>query len=107
MSNTNLDLVFSSLSDPTRRDMLKKIALKDFNVGELASLYNMSLNAVSKHLKVLEKASLITKRRQGKFYYIQLSPHPFKNASDYLNFYKQFWEGKLDSLGRYLEGKEE
>ena len=98
-----LSSVFLSLSNETRRDMLKKIAKKTYSVVELANLYNISLNAVSKHLKILERASLITKQRLGKFNYIQLSPKPVVDAIDYLYFYKQFWDDKLDALGRYLE----
>ena len=61
-----LDLIFSSLSDSTRRDIIKKVAFKDYHIGELADLYDISLNAVSKHIKILERASLISRRRHGK-----------------------------------------
>ena len=105
--NSYLNSVFSSLADPTRRDILRKVAQSELSVGEIADFYNdLTFAAVSKHLKVLEKASLIIKRKQGKYHYIQLSPKPFKDAMDYLNFYKQFWEDKLDALGHYLEKEE-
>lgn len=108
MSNYDfkLDSVFLSLSDVTRRDIIKRIAFKEYNIGELAQHYNMSLNAVSKHIKILERASLIIRKRKGRFQYIQLAPRPFKNAMQYLEFYKNFWEDKLDSLGKYLEKEE-
>lgn len=106
MYQENLDLIFSCLSDPTRRDILRKIAVKEWNVGELAQLYDKKFNTISKHLKVLENASLIMKRKQGKYHYVQLLPYAFKDAIDYLTFYKQFWEEKLDFLQTYLEKDE-
>ena len=99
----NLDLVFSSLSDPTRRDILQRVSKKELSVGELAKPYNLSLAAISKHLIVLEKAQLIVKHRQGKQQIIKISPTAFKNASEYLEFYRKTWEARLDSLEEYLE----
>ncbi len=102
----NLDYVFFSLTDPTRRDILERIAKKSLSIGELAENYNLTFQAVSKHINVLEKASLIVKHKKGKFNYVQLSPEPFKDAIDYLSFYRNFWEEKLDLLGEYLEKDE-
>jgi DNA-binding transcriptional ArsR family regulator len=82
------------------------VAYNELSVGELAQLYDMTFAAVSKHLKVLEKASLIVKRRKGKQIFIRLFPKAFKEASDYLVYYEKFWEDKLDSLERYLTKKE-
>ena len=90
------------MSDPTRRDILKRVANQELSVGEIAQLYDLTFAAVSKHLKVLEEASLITKHRQGKNVLVQLFPYAFKEASDYLNYYQRFWEEKLDSLEEYL-----
>ncbi len=104
--NSNLNLVFSSLSNSTRRDILRRVSMNELSIGELAQVYDMSFEAVSKHVRVLEKASLVSKRRRGKYYFIHLSPKPFKDAMDYLTFYKQFWDDKLDALGRYLEKEE-
>lgn len=106
MNQESLDLIFSCLSDPTRRDILRKVATKEWNVGELALLYDKKFNTISKHLKVLENSSLIMKRKQGKYHYVQLVPYAFKDAIDYLAFYKQFWEEKLDSLRLYLDKEE-
>ena len=100
---SKLDFIFFSLSDSTRRDIIKRVAEREYNIGELANLYDMSLNAVSKHIKILERASWISKKRKGKYSYVYLSPKPFKSMADYLNFYKQFWEEKLDLLDKYLQ----
>ena len=99
----NLDHIFNSLSDPTRRDMLKRIAKKELSVGELAESYDLSFAAVSKHLMVLEKAQLITKRREGKQQFVVLSPPAFKNAAYYLEQYKKTWDERLDRLEELLK----
>ena len=101
--NSNLNFIFFSLADPTRLDILRKVSVNELSIGELAEYYDISFQAVSRHIKVLEKASLIVKHRKGKYNYIQLAPKPFRDAMDYLSFYKMFWEEKLDLLGKYLE----
>lgn len=97
-----LDSVFGSLADPVRRDILSRVARCELSVGEIAQPYDMSLAAVSKHLKVLEKARLIIKRRQGKEHLVKLSPRALSEASDFLETYRQLWEVRLDSLEEYL-----
>jgi DNA-binding transcriptional ArsR family regulator len=99
----SLDNTFSALSDPTRRDMLKRLASAELSVGEVAKFYNLTFAAVSKHLKVLERAKLVIKRRKGKQQMVSLSPRALADASDYLEWYKNFWEKRLDSLEAYLE----
>ena len=81
---------------------MKRVANKALSVGEIAQQYDLTFAAVSKHLKVLEEAALITKHRQGKKILVQLLPYAFKEASDYINYYQSFWEEKLDSLEKYL-----
>lgn len=98
-----LDSIFGSLADPTRRDILRRVASQEMSVGEVAKPYDLTLAAVSKHLKVLEKARLIIKRKQGKEHIVGLAPAAFKDAAEYLEFYKVFWENNLDSLANYLE----
>lgn len=98
----HLDSIFGSLADPTRRDILKRVALEELSVGDIAKYYDMTFAAISKHLKVLEKAKLILKRRQGREQYIQLSPAALEEASEYLVKYKEMWESRLDSLENYL-----
>ncbi len=98
----NLNDAFGSLADPTRRDILKRVAHHELSVSEIAHSYDMSIAAISKHLMILEKAKLVKKRRAGKQQLITLSPIAFKNTAAYLDNYKKFWEGQLDSLERYL-----
>jgi DNA-binding transcriptional ArsR family regulator len=104
--NLSLNYVFNSLSDPIRRDILKRVAKNELSIGEIAKPYDLTFAAISKHLKVLEKATLITKHRRGKRFMVRLLPKTVREASNYLNYYKQFWEDKLDSLEEYLTKKE-
>ena len=97
-----LNSVFGSLADGTRRDILKRVAKRELSVGEIAKPYRLTFAAISKHLMVLEKAKLIVKRREGKQQYVQLAPAQLKNAADYLANYQKLWENRLDSLENYL-----
>jgi DNA-binding transcriptional ArsR family regulator len=101
--NAQLDLVFGSLSDTTRRDILRRVARQELSVGEIASSYDISLAAVSKHLVVLEKAQLVTKRREGKLQVAALCPAALTDASKHLDRYRDIWESRLDRLEKYLE----
>lgn len=103
----NLDSVFSSLADPTRRDILRRVSNQELSVGEIARPYDLTLAAVSKHLKVLEKAKLIMKRRRGKEQIVHLTPQALKSADDYLAFYRQLWEERFDLLENYLKETKE
>jgi DNA-binding transcriptional ArsR family regulator len=98
-----LNSIFGSLADTTRRDILRRVARQELSVGEIASSYDISLAAVSKHLFVLEKARLITKRRQGKLQLVGLSPATLTDASKHLERYRDIWESRLDRLEQYLE----
>ena len=98
----NLDTVFGCLADPTRRDILKRVAKEELSVGEVAQIYSLTFAAVSKHLKVLEKAKLIIKRRRGKEQMVHLAPDAFKDAAEYLQWYGQLWEQRFDSLEALL-----
>ena len=98
-----LDSVFGSLADPTRRDILRRVARRQLSVGQIAADYDLTFAAVSKHLKILEKAKLIVKRRHGKQQLVQLAPRAFASADEYLEWYRQLWENRLDSLEEYLE----
>jgi DNA-binding transcriptional ArsR family regulator len=99
----SLDNVFSALSDPTRRDMLQRLSSAEFTVGQLAKNYDLTFAAVSKHLKVLERARMIIKRKKGKEQIVSIAPQPLADASDYLDWYKKLWENRLDALASYLE----
>lgn len=98
-----LDSVFGSLADSTRRDILKRVARSELSVGEIAHSYDMSLAAVSKHLKILEQAKLVVKRRRGKQQLVKAAPKTLADAEKYLEQYSQMWEQRLDSLEKYLK----
>lgn len=100
--STRLNLIFGALSDPTRRDILRRGAKKELSIGEMAECYDMTIAAISKHVIVLEKAKLIMKRKSGKQRFVRLSPTAFKDASTYLKNYERVWNNRLDSLERYL-----
>jgi DNA-binding transcriptional ArsR family regulator len=98
-----LDYIFSSLADPTRRDILHRVARAELSVGELVDKYNMSFAAISKHLNVLERAKLITKRREGKKHMVTLAPQALQSADEYLERYRQVWEQKYNKLDALLK----
>lgn len=99
----SLDNIFSALSDSTRRDMLQRLSSAEFTVGQLAKNYDLTFAAVSKHLKVLERAKMIVKRKKGKEQIVNIAPQPLADASEYLDWYKKLWENRLDALAIYLE----
>ena len=105
-----LDRTFSALADPTRRAIVERLADGEASVTELAAPFAMSLPAVSKHLKVLEKAGLISRGRRAQWRPCRLEPEPLKEASDWLQEYRRLWEERLDRLDEYLQtlqGKEQ
>ena len=105
-----LDGTFAALSDPTRRAIVERLADGEASVTELAAPFAMSLPAVSKHLKVLEKAGLISRGRKAQWRPCRLEPEPLKEASDWLEEYRRLWEERLDRLDEYLrtlQGKEQ
>ncbi|MEE9256415.1 MAG: metalloregulator ArsR/SmtB family transcription factor [bacterium] len=99
---STLDRTFSALADPTRRAILSRLAGGESSVGELAAPFNMSLPAVSKHLRVLENAGLLRRKKDGRVHRCHLNPGAMKEASDWLGFYRRFWEAQFDSLENYL-----
>jgi DNA-binding transcriptional ArsR family regulator len=102
-SSEQLDLVFGALSDPTRRKLLRKLARGDFHVTELAEPHDLSLPAISKHLKVLERAGLIRRLRQGSHHLIQLRTPQLRKASKWLDFYtRDSWAPHLERLEQLL-----
>jgi len=102
-SDEQLDKVFHALADTTRRSLLAQLAHGDALVTELAEPFTMSLPAISKHLGVLEKAGLIQRHKDGRIRRCQLNAKPLENASEWINFYRQFWDAQFDSLEKYLE----
>ncbi|HVX47881.1 MAG TPA: metalloregulator ArsR/SmtB family transcription factor [Candidatus Saccharimonadales bacterium] len=97
-----LDSVFGSLADPTRRDILRRVARSELTVGEISADYDMSMAAVSKHIKMLEKAKLVIKRRRGKEQLVRARTGTLAEAREYLEWYRRFMDGRLDSLEEYL-----
>jgi DNA-binding transcriptional ArsR family regulator len=98
-----LDTTFSALADPTRRAILARLALGETSVTELAKPFAMSLPAVSKHLKVLERAGLITRGREAQWRPCRIEPKALKDIDDWLEHYRRFFEGSLDRLEDYLK----
>lgn len=100
-----LSQTFAALADPTRRALLARLSLGEASVSDLAQpfLKDMSLPAVTKHLKVLEKSGLITKSKDAQWRPCKLNGAPLKNATDWMEQYRQFWEESLDRLGDYLK----
>jgi DNA-binding transcriptional ArsR family regulator len=101
-SQDRLDATFSALADPTRRAILARLASGETSVSELAEPFEMSMPAISKHLKVLQRAGLIERGREAQWRPCRLSAGPLKDASDWLDRYRRFWEESLDRLDVYL-----
>jgi DNA-binding transcriptional ArsR family regulator len=102
-SSANLNRTFAALADPTRRRILAHLAAGDKRVTHLARPHDMSLPAISKHLRVLEKAGLLRRRRYGRVHKMQLEAAPLKQAARWVEEYRKFWEGSLDRLADYFE----
>jgi DNA-binding transcriptional ArsR family regulator len=103
MPSDALSATFAALSDPTRRAILARLALGETTVSELAEPFAMSLPAVSKHLKVLERAGLITRGREAQWRPCRLDPGPLKDVSGWLERYRRFWDESFDRLDVYLD----
>ena len=98
-----LDETFFALSDPTRRAILSRLAKGETTVAELSKPFRVSAPAISKHLRVLERAGLLRQERQGRVRQCRLVATPLKKAADFVEKYRRFWEGQLDRLAEYLE----
>ena len=103
MSSDHLSATLFALADPTRRSILTRLASGDATVSELAQPYEMSLAAVSKHLKVLEGAGLISRSREAQWRPCHLDARPLRAVAEWALGYERFWSRNLDSLGAYLE----
>src|SRR5437879_11934976 len=99
----SLNRTFAALADPTRRRILAHLAQGDRRVTDLARPHDMSLPAVSKHLRVLEKAGLLRRRRYGRVHEMRLDAKPLRQAAQRVEEYRKFWQGSLDRLAEYLE----
>ncbi len=102
MPPDQLSTTFAALADPTRRAILARLTLGEAPVNELAEPFQMSLPAVSKHLKVLERAGLIARGREAQWRPCRLQASPLKDIADWVEHYRNFWEQSLDRLDAYL-----
>jgi|SRR6202158_2516148 DNA-binding transcriptional ArsR family regulator len=98
----DLNITFAALADPTRRAILARLASGEASVTELAEPFEMSLPAISKHLKVLERAGLIARGREAQWRPCRLAAGPLKDAADWLDHYRRFWDESFDRLEEYL-----
>ena len=108
-SGYNLDATFAALADPTRRAILARLATSEATVSELAAPFDMSQPAISKHLKVLERAGLITRGREAQRRPRKLEPRPLAEATDWIERYRKIWEAnfkRLDAVLQELKGKQ-
>lgn len=103
MSSDHLSATFAALADPTRRAILARLATGETSVTELAAPFDMTTPAVTKHLKVLERAGLITRSRQAQWRPCRLNAAPLHEAADFIEQYRQFWEQHFDRLEAYLQ----
>ena len=103
MPTDALSVTLAALADPTRRSLLAALAKRDLPVNALAAPHDMSLAAVSKHLKVLEAAGLISKGRDAQYRPCHLEPKPLQAVAEWLSEYERFWDRSLDALSSYLE----
>ena len=102
-ASDQLDRTFAALADPTRRAILSRLATGEASVTELAAPFDMSLPAVSKHLKVLERAGLIARGRERQWRPARLDARPLKEVAEWAQAYRQFWEETYERLDEYLE----
>jgi DNA-binding transcriptional ArsR family regulator len=103
----HLSITFAALSDPTRRAILARLAGGEVTVTELAAPFDMSLPAISKHLKVLQRAGLIEQGRQAQWRPCRLNPEPLRDVADWVGRYRRHWEESFDRLDDYLKELQE
>ncbi|HZH51590.1 MAG TPA: metalloregulator ArsR/SmtB family transcription factor [Microvirga sp.] len=100
--DSRLDAVFHALADPTRREMLRRLAAGERTIGELAAPFRMSFAGASKHVRALESAGLVRRTVRGRSHVCRLDPAPLAAADEWLRFYERFWNERLDALEREL-----
>jgi len=101
--NASLDRTFAALADPTRRALLSQLRAGAATVSELAAPFDVSLAAISKHLRVLERAGLVRRTRDGRISRCQLDARPMKGAADWVEWYRKYWEQQLEALASYFD----
>ena len=100
----DLDRTYAALAHPIRRDVIERLRVEDGNVTDLAARFDVSLAAVSKHIKVLEAAGLVRRSIRGRVHHLSLDPQPLAAAAAWMDDYRAFWEGRIDALAQLLEG---
>ena len=103
MTGSQLNTIFAALADPTRRAIIERLSRGDASAGELAEPFGISKPAISKHLKVLEKANLILRNKEAQWHRFRLQTDALQAARDWIGQYQQFWEDRLDALEQYLK----
>ncbi len=103
----NLDQTFSALGDATRRAIISRLASGETKLSDIADPFDMSLTAVSKHVRILSDAGLVRVNKRGRTRYCQLEATPMKEVVDWLNIYQTFWQDRFAALARHLEGDEQ
>ena len=103
VSADSLSATFAALADPTRRAMLRHLARGNATVTELAEPFDLSLPTISKHLKVLERAGLVTRAREAQFRPVQIRAKPLREAAGWIEAYRELWEHRFDRMAEYLE----
>jgi DNA-binding transcriptional ArsR family regulator len=101
----DLDHVFSALADPTRRAILRSLAQQPATINQIAKPFPVSLNAISKHVMVLERAGLLQREIKGREHHCRITPRPLRDANKWLEHYREFWEQRLDALEVYVARK--
>jgi len=105
LQDTSLNQTYAAIADPTRRAILIRLMQSEARVTELAEPFDISLNAVSKHLRVLERAQLIRRRIKGRDHYLSVNIEPLQEAAEWIETYQQFWEKRMDALELFLVKK--
>jgi DNA-binding transcriptional ArsR family regulator len=103
--DAHLDALFTAVADPSRRAILARLALSDARVTEVASEFPISLNSVSKHIKMLERAGLVQRTVIGRDHVLSLNAAPLEDAAAWIAHYRTFWETRLDALDAFVTGK--
>jgi DNA-binding transcriptional ArsR family regulator len=98
-----MDAVFIALADPTRRGMITRLSKGPASIGELGRPYDITKPAITKHVKILERAGLISRKKDGRVHRCKLNPKPMEQAEDWIEKHRKFWEASLDALARYVE----
>jgi DNA-binding transcriptional ArsR family regulator len=103
--SAELDRTFNALANPTRRAMLRALARRPATINEIARPFPISLNAVSKHVMVLERAGLLRREIKGREHHCWIEPRPLREAEEWIDQYRQFWEQRMDALDAYVARK--